>query len=97
MYGLKGVMSLLIAFISLVVVAQQKDSLTQTPPASKHTSIAEKVKEIGDAEAKRSMLKYQNSSITRRQEELIEGVIKITLEAKDYVKRGLDTAGIRGT
>ncbi|WP_207632642.1 mechanosensitive ion channel family protein [Foetidibacter luteolus] len=75
--------------------AQQADSLPPAPPDTPHIpAVVKRVQEASKEEARKSILKYQTNLLTKKQEELLEGLRLNSVAAGDYLKKGLDTTTI---
>ncbi|HEX5152975.1 MAG TPA: mechanosensitive ion channel domain-containing protein [Parafilimonas sp.] len=51
-------------------------------------------KQLGVEELQKSILEYHEDTIVTKQDKIIEEVRKLTSEAKNYLKNGLDTSGL---
>jgi small-conductance mechanosensitive channel len=79
----------------------QEDSLLQQVPDSakmRYDSAATKVfnhiKQFGDSEYRQNLREYAEDTIATRQDETIQLIKTLMLEAQDYVENGLDTTGL---
>ena len=52
------------------------------------------IKIFGDSEQRKNLLEYSEDTIATRQDETIELIKKLTLEAQSYLENGIDTTGL---
>ncbi|OQP49046.1 hypothetical protein A4H97_29520 [Niastella yeongjuensis] len=52
------------------------------------------MKIFGDSERRKNLLEYSEDTIATRQDETIELIKKLTLEAQSYLENGIDTTGL---
>jgi len=80
----------------------QSDSTQQNPIAdsaeikydSAKNQLFQRIKEFGDSEQQKKLLKFTEDTIATRQDETIELTKQLLLEAQGYLENGLDTAGL---
>jgi potassium-dependent mechanosensitive channel len=76
--------------------SQQRDTAEKSRKTdSTVTGFVARMRKIGDDEAKRSIIKLNETRIAIRQEELLENIKRTTQRAKEYLKNGIDTLAIR--
>ncbi|MBG9376909.1 mechanosensitive ion channel [Panacibacter sp. DH6] len=80
-------------FFTTAVYAQSSDS-TAVKKDTAHQSFVDLVTSMSRDEAIKSAAKFDEDKITARQQELLDGIIHTTHAAKEYLKTGLDTAGL---
>src|SRR3954447_21405335 len=96
--------SLSLAFCLLLIVpsifSQQDSAQLKTFDSLKnsHDSTVNKffssIKKFGAEQQRKNIEEYTEGVIARRQDELIEQIRTLTLEAKSYLENGLDTTGL---
>ena len=89
-----GFLFLFIVFSATNSFAQSSDSAAVKTKAPKPPGLVERVQQMSREEAATSIAKFEEDKIAARQQELLEGIIHTTQAAKDYLKTGLDTAGL---
>jgi len=80
----------------------QSDSAWQKPAYDsieiKHDSASNRlfshIKIFGDSEKRKNLLEYSEDTIATKQDETIELIKKMTLEAQSYLENGIDTTGL---
>jgi potassium efflux system protein len=95
----KYLLLLCAVFISFSVFAQQKNATAQTGPRPMPVDTTKKdfvtrARKVASDEAKKSVILYEREKEEIKQEELIEGMKKITQQVKIYIKAGIDSAEI---
>lgn len=89
---------LLFTCFSQTVSAQRIDSShirdSLKTLAADTNSLVEKVRRFGEKEIKQSMQEFKEDLNAIKQQELLEAIKKETFEARDFVKKGLDTANL---
>jgi hypothetical protein len=95
-YCFRTLITLFSVGISFACSAQQKETTNGAPAADTvNTGFVARVKKIGEDEAKRSIVKFNEARIAIKQEELIENIKRTTQRAKEYLKNGIDTLVIK--
>ncbi|NCD71157.1 mechanosensitive ion channel family protein [Mucilaginibacter agri] len=99
-HSTKYLLFLSILFISVTGIAQKKSvkptAKSDTLNADSMTgSMVSKLKRIGDAEAGRSILKFNTEKETLKQEHLLEDIRREVQRSKSYIKTGIDTTGMK--
>jgi hypothetical protein len=51
------------------------------------------IKQFGDSEQRKNLLEFTEDTIATKQDETIELIKKLMLEAQNYLENGLDTTG----
>lgn len=80
----------------------QTDTTRQIPEYDsveiKHDSAANKlfnyIKKFGDSDQQKRLLTYSEDTIATKQDETIESIKKLTLEAQGFLESGIDTTGL---
>jgi len=89
---------IIFACFSYTSNAQQTDSLRMqdslNQQAKDTNTLVEKVRRFGREEIKQSMQDFKEDLYATRQQELLEAIKRKTFEAKGFVKKTLDTAGL---
>jgi small-conductance mechanosensitive channel len=94
-----GAMVFFLLGLPVITLAQQwdtshaGDSLQQIHP-KKPVTIVEKARQFNEQEIKESNKDFKEDLYATRQQELLEAIKKETFSARDFVKQGIDTAGL---
>jgi potassium efflux system protein len=75
------------------ITAQKRDTIVLSDTVAR-ISFVDKVREIGKKAETNSLSRFETDIITGKQNELIESIKKKTLQAKEYLKGGIDTIDI---
>src|SRR4051812_22171560 len=97
-----NILSVVVCFLLIHVdVSSQQDTAQQKPVDSlkaSHDSAVSKffstIKKFGAKEQRKNIAEYNEGIIARKQDELIEEIRTLTLEAKSYLENGIDTTGL---
>jgi len=75
-------------------VQQRSDDSLKTNYDSAINKLFSSIKQVVEDEQRKNINEYNEGTIARKQDELIEEIRTLTLEAKSYLECGLDTTGL---
>ncbi|WP_114790601.1 mechanosensitive ion channel [Niabella yanshanensis] len=96
----KLILNLLFAQILLLIVVDALGQATDTVrkdsviSVTDSNSIVEKARRFGEMEIRQSLFEFRQDLAATRRKEILEAIKNETFNAKDFVKNGIDTAGL---
>lgn len=91
-----AVLVYLLLLMALKVAGQTKDIAGDSVnvPAADSNSIVEIARKFGEAEIRQSMIDFKQDMAATKRKEILEAIKNETFNARDFVKNGIDTAGL---
>ncbi len=92
-FGKRLGLSIFLVILGLSAWSQNADTIKR--PDSSKSPFVRSMQQLGSDEAARSIIKFQDEQVSKRQRQLVDQIARTNQQLKIFLKKGIDTASIK--